>query len=219
MVALLLLPLALALAVRPASLPTSQPKPLPLKQAIRCLAAQTTGGSSATYDERKEAAALIAQLEQSSPSCTWEERGPLIDGAWEPVYTDNPSAGTVWSDGRTSRRKLKGAISGRHQQVVTFGPPSSFQYAQRVRSRVALGLQAEMRASVEAQSDGISWVVSFQDLTWSLLGGRIRLRRTQLPPGSGGTWRTTFLDRDTRVLRAQSNRGGPPTTYVLMKEQ
>lgn len=201
------------------NLSTSQPDLLPLKQAIGRLAAETTGGSSATDDERKEAAALIAQLEQNSPSGTWEERGPLIDGVWDLVYTDNPSAGTVWSDGRTSRRKLKGAILGRHQQVVTFSPPSSFQYAQRVRSHVALGLQVEMRASVEAQSDGISWIVSFQDVTWSLLGGRIRLRRTQLPSGSGGMWRTTFLDGDTRILRSQSNRGGPPTTYVLVKVQ
>ena len=39
----------------------------------------------------------------------------------------------------------------------------------------------------------------------------------RLPSESGGTWRTTYLDADTRILRSQNNMGGPPTVYVLRK--
>ena len=74
-----------------------------------------------------------------------------------------------------------------------------------------------MRASVEPHADGRTWSVTFEDFGWSLFGGLLPLRRRRLPPGSGGEWQTTFLDRDTRILRSQSSRGGAPTTYLLMK--
>ena len=95
---------------------------------------------------------------------------------------------------------------------------ASSKYSQRARARrLLLGLQAEMRASVEAQPDGVTWTVTFDEMRWSILNGRLTLRKRKLPPGGGGEWRTTYLDRDTRILRSRSSRGGPPTMYVLRK--
>ena len=51
-----------------------------------------------------------------------------------------------------------------------------------------------MTASVDALDDGITWSVNFEELSWSLLGGRVPLRKRRLPSESGGTWRTTYLD-------------------------
>jgi len=125
----------------------------------------------------------------------------------------------VWGNGRFSRRTLKGPISGRVQQVVRYtAQPLRFEYAQRARARLFLGLQAELRATVDPQPDGVTWEVAFSDFGWSLLFGRLPLRRRKkLPPGGGGQWRTTYLDENTRILRSQGRRSGPPTTYVLMK--
>ena len=107
-------------------------------------------------------------------------------------------------------------------QLITYesdGGRALFTYAQRARAGpLAFGLQAMMRASVAPQIDGVTWDVSFETFQWSLLNGRLPLRPpAKLPPGSGGQWRTTYLDEDMRVLRAQSSRGGPPTTYLLRK--
>ena len=193
------------------------PHPLPLKQALVAISRATAGGATASTESAAEAAELISLLERTADIPSWETRGPLMDGAWDQIYTDNPQGGTVWSDGTSARRRLIGPVSGRVLQMISFNAPDTFAYAQRARSRLALGLQAEMRASVAAQLDGVTWAVTFEEFTWSLLGGRLPLRRRKLPPGSGGEWRTTFVDSDTRVLRSQSNRGGAPTTYVLMK--
>ena len=200
------------------------PHPLPIKQAIAGLAAKTQGGSSASEEDFAEAAVLVSLLEAASgPQRSWAARGPIIEGEWDQIFTDNANAGTIDGDGTQSRRKLKGPISGRVQQVIEYDEPfgreipPKFKYAQRARARYALGLQAEMRASVEAQPDGITWAVTFDTLTWSILGGRLTLRTRKLPPGGGGEWRTTYLDSDTRILRSKSSRGGPLTTYVLRK--
>ena len=70
------------------------------------------------------------------------------------------------------------------QQLVGYEEPSKFTYAQRARGPLlALGLQAEMRASVQAGPDGVTWRVAFEEMRWSLLNGRLPLRRRKLPPG------------------------------------
>ena len=196
------------------------PHPLPLKQAITQLAADTAGGVTESEADAAEMAELICLLEKAASGAqpSWETRVPLMVGSWDQIYTDNPQAGTVWGNGFKSRRKLKGPISGRVLQLIEHKPPDGFTYAQRARSWFALGLQAEMRASVEAQPDGVTWRLSFDSFGWSLFGGRLRLQPPKaLPPGSGGLWRTTYLDHDTRILRSQSSRGGNPTCYVLRK--
>lgn len=195
------------------------PQPLALKQALVALSRSTDGGARATDADAAEAADLIKLLESAAgPASSWADRAGQIEGAWDQVYTDNPQAGTVWSDGRRSRRRLLGPLSGRVQQVITVDAELlHFAYAQRATARLFLGLQAEMRANVEAEPDGVTWKVAFEDFGWSLLGGRVPLRRRKLPPGSGGVWRTTYLDADTRILRTQSSRGGPPTVYVLRR--
>ena len=149
----------------------------------------------------------------------WSERGPALAGVWEQIYTDNPNAGTVAGDGKSSRRKMLGPLSGRVQQLINYeAETEEFTYVQRARSYVALGLQAELRTTVEAQPDGQSWSVAFDTFGWSLLGGRLPLRCKALPEGRGGTWLTTYLDFDTRVMKAYSaGRDGPPTTYFLKR--
>ena len=109
----------------------------------------------------------------------WSERGPALAGVWEQIYTDNPNAGTVAGDGKSSRRKMLGPLSGRVQQLINYeAETEEFTYVQRARSYVALGLQAELRTTVEAQPDGQSWSVAFDTFGWSLLGGRLPLHAT-----------------------------------------
>ena len=215
----------LSAAIAPHLQYAKSPHPLPLKQAIARLAAESCGGAKASVAQAFEAEQLIQMLEASSPPArSWAARGPLLDGAWDQVYTSNPGAGTVAADGVQARRKLIGRITGHVLQLIDYEEPfgrevpPAFSYAQRARAGwLSLGLQAELRASVDPQPDAVTWHVSFDTMRWSLLGGKLPLRTRSLPPGSGGVWRTTYLDHDTRVLRAQSHRGGPPTTYVLSK--
>ena len=90
-----------------------------MKEALVTLAAATTGGATATDADRAEAAALLALLEAAAePTGTWAQRADLIEGTWEQIWTDNPQSGTVWGNGRSSRRKLKGPISGRVVQII-----------------------------------------------------------------------------------------------------
>ena len=204
---------------------TQSPHPLLLKQALAGLAARTNGGAAATDTDAAEAEVLIQLLEaRGKKAPSWEARGPLIKGSWDQAYTDNPNAGTTKATGGMARRRLVGPFSGRVQQLIVYEEPfgreipAKFTYSQRARgSWRSLGLQAELRTSVEPKPDAETWEVRFESMTWSLLNGRLRLRERPLPPGAGGVWRTTYLDHDTRVLRAQSSRGGRPTTYVLRK--
>ena len=102
----------------------SSPHPLPLKQALSQLAAQTVGGAAATAADAAEAAELVALLEAAAkPVRSWPARGPAMEGAWDQVYTDNANAGAVFADGSLTRRALKGPLSGRVQQVVSYEPP------------------------------------------------------------------------------------------------
>ena len=198
---------------------TRSPHPLPVKQALRRMAAQTSGGMRASPSQAAEVQALVHLLESAEGSesrPTWQARGSLIAGRWDQIYTDNLKAGTVWASGTSSRRKLVGPISGRILQCIEHKPPNGFTYIQRARSSLAFGLQAEMRASVRAEDDGVTWQVSFDSFHWSLLGGWIPLRKPRLlPRESGGEWRTTYVDSDTRIIRALNRRGGPAVTYVL----
>lgn len=202
-----------------------------LKQEIYALAARTNGGATATEGDRSEAAELIAALEASEGEPA-PAKSALMAGVWDQVYTDNPQAGTVRGDGRSARRRLwplkgtliwplRGFISGRVVQIIDYDEGTgTFRYAQRARAWRALGLQAKMRASVDPQPDGLTWRVNFEDLGWALLGGLLPLApRKRLPPGSGGEWRTTFLDSEMRILRSRSFRGGPPTSYVLRRQR
>ena len=204
------------------------PHPLVIKQEICALAAQTNGGATAEGVQATQVDHLISMLEESSgsrPIRNWAARGNAMSGTWDQVYTNNTAgAGTVRGNGISSRRRLVGPLSGRVLQVIKYEEPFGreiplkFTYAQRACGRkLALGLQAEMTASVDALDDGITWSVNFEELSWSLLGGRVPLRKRRLPSESGGTWRTTYLDADTRILRSQNNMGGPPTVYVLRK--
>lgn len=209
--------------------PSGARSPYVLKQAVSAIAARTKGGAAATLEEAAEAALLIEELEGCAEMRGgWPSRGPRMAGAWDQIYTTNKSAGTVSADGTSSRRRLAGPLTGRVQAVVEYAAPEceygigatpertapGFTYAQRVRSKLLLGLQAELETSVEAVNDGVSWEVSFDSVRWSVLGGRLRLWRRRLPPGGGGRWRTTYLDDDTRIVRTQSRRGGPPAVYV-----
>ena len=201
-----------------------EPHPMPLKAALVDLAARTRGGARATAQDAADAAVLIEKLELCGGiEGDWAERGPAMAGVWEQIYTDNPNAGTVAGDGKSSRRKMLGPLSGRVQQLINYEVSAEtgleeFTYVQRARSYVALGLQAELRTTVEAQPDGQSWSVAFDTFGWSLLGGRLPLRCKALPEGRGGTWLTTYLDFDTRVMKAYSaGRDGPPTTYFLKR--
>ena len=201
-----------------------EPHPMPLKAALVDLAAKTRGGARATAQDAADAAVLIEKLELcGGVEGDWADRGPAMAGVWEQIYTDNPNAGTVAGDGKSSRRKMLGPLSGRVQQLINYEVSAEtgleeFTYVQRARSYVALGLQAELRTTVEAQPDGQSWSVAFDTFGWSLLGGRLPLRCKALPEGRGGTWLTTYLDVDTRVMKAYSaGRDGPPTTYFLKR--
>ena len=196
-----------------------------IKQSLAQLGAETMGGAAASKAQHASALGLVVALEQSREPASWAELAPLLQGEWDQVYTDNAEAGAMWSNGRFTCRKLKGPISGRVRQCISYeellltrGAPPRFSYAQRARAPWALGLMAEMRASVHALDDSITWKVSFDTFGWSLLGGLLPLGRPMaLPAGAGCEWRMTYVDCDTRILRSQNNRGGPPTMYVLRK--
>ena len=204
------------------------PHPLVIKQSLASIAARTTGGANASPSDVLASEELIQLLEaygSEQPVRNWAARGPTLAGEWEQIYTDNvKGSGTVKGNGSWSRRKLIGPLSGRVLQIIDYEEPfgreipPKFAYRQRARGRKrALGLQAEMSASIEPQDDGITWRVSFEEFAWSLFYGRLTLRKRSLPEGSGGTWKTTYLDADTRVLRSENNRGGAPTVYLLRR--
>ena len=42
-------------------------------------------------------------------------------------------------------------------------------------------------------------------------------KSTQLPPGRGGEWRTTYVDERWRVMRAGNRRDDKESLYVLRR--
>ena len=191
------------------------PHPLLLQTHIQRLAAQVRGGAAAAPAQAAEMEALV-QLLESQPS---DDGAAATCGTWDQIYCDNPGAGTTWGNGRTSRRRLIGPITGRVTQVVMpddSGMPSTYQ------QRATFGrimLEARLDASVDVDADEpTTWSVEFQRFSWRL-GTLLPMRSRAMPPGRGGTWRNTYVSREWRVMRAGNRqRGdGKESLYVLRR--
>ena len=190
-----------------------------LTSRIAQLARETAGGARST-------AAQAAAIEEAVQSLEKTQLTQALDpaaacGVWSQLYCDNPAAGTVAGDGRSSRRQLIGPISGRVTQRVlanaSGGMPS--RYEQRATAGKGL-LEARLEATIVqtpyAGAGPLVWTVAFETFAWRWLGVPLRSRR--LPPGRGGEWRTTYLDDEWRVMRAGSMRGdGAESLYVLRR--
>ena len=193
------------------------PAPRTLIAQIESLSKEVRGGAAATPAQTAEMARLVSLLEESQPR---EARSAAAcQGTWSQIYCDNPAAGTTWGDGKTSRRKMIGRITGRVTQVVL---PDEAGLTTSYQQRATFGrvlLEARLVAIVQPQpEDDCTWSVDFESFSWRAAGGLLPLRSRPMPPGRGGTWRNTYADETCRVMRAGNRRGdGKETLYVLRR--
>lgn len=219
---LVILSCAGAFATHPLIAGTTNPSPPLLKACIEQLACDARGGAHVTPELLSDMNEAVQLLEASQSSVGMD--ATLACGSWNQIFCDNPGGGIVSGNGRTSRRKMVGPISGRVTQIIhpdELGLPC--RYEQRAAFMSGLALEARLTASIvpldqaRGQSE-LAWDVTFESFGWGSLRGAIPLRRRDLPPGGGGKWRNTFLDENWRVMRAGSRRAdGKESLYVLRR--
>lgn len=150
------------------------------KAAVVALAA-AGGDDFAAFD------AACAALEATQQPAGWDG-GAALDGAWEVVRTNAPPP----SNGRL------GPISGVATQVLDTRRMSYLNVLD-----AELGGAVDLKVTLSAQWAELSptkWKVSFIDIAFEF-GGAVLLRK-QFPDGSTRIWHTSYVDADTRIVRA-----------------
>ena len=180
-----------------------------LKAKITALAKRTFGGAKADESEAAEMERLIGLLEGLNKP-EQEKPANLVNGEWDQIYTSNTRGPPItYADGKLAKRKMLGPIAGRLTQIISL---SDGTYKQRAQ---AYGLgRAEMTADLKPIS-ATEWDVKFKRFGWSLAGVPLKSTDTS---GYTGTWTTSFVDEDTRVMRTKRADGeGGEFVFVLKR--
>ena len=191
----------------------SQPAhPLRVNAGITWLAAETNGGSTSTPQQKAEMEVLAEMLERQNPCPAPTATPSVLDGEWDQIYTDNP-AGITFGNGRLMRRKLLGPFTGRVTQLIDTSAESA-HYRQRIQTWAGL-LRGELRVDVSATSPS-TWAVRFDRFTLKVLRVPVRWRSAAYE----GTWTHTYVDADTRIMRAQRAGGeGAGFMFILRRRR
>lgn len=187
--------------------------------------AGTDKGRSASSSERAQIHSFLSDLESLCP-LPEPARDPRMDGPWVVLYTDAPPP----SNGRL------GFLNGIAKQVIDLE-------GGRYRNELYVGgdgpdgdngawLTAVLDArwdewdgvylddSASSSDDGVdhgatTWKVDFESLTLSLLGNK--LFEQKFKAGTSRTWKMTYLDDDTRIVRAGKTGRGEDDWIFYMR--
>ena len=155
---------------------------------------------------------LAEMLERQNPCPAPTATPSVLDGEWDQIYTDNP-AGITFGNGRLMRRKLLGPFTGRVTQLIDTSAESA-HYRQRIQTWAGL-LRGELRVDVSATSPS-TWAVRFDRFTLKVLRVPVRWRSAAYE----GTWTHTYVDADTRIMRAQRAGGeGAGFMFILRRRR
>lgn len=170
-----------------------------LKSELIRIASGTENGLKASNDVKLKVNELVQSLEKLNPTSKITT-SKLLDGKWTLLYTTNegssagklgPFIGAVTQDIRFNDKFYENKVSLFNDIVVA-----------------ALG------ATWDVAGPNL-WTVKFLDIQFSLFGNAVSKKSLQ---GTVGTWRTTYLDENIRILYAI---GGKNTVkeniYILTK--
>jgi hypothetical protein len=172
-----------------------------MKDSLSDLMADTDRGRSVSAEQQKELEAAFQKLEENF---TLDEpaRSPLVEGSWIVDYTTAPPP----SNGQL------GPFKGIARQVVNLGdgtyrnllsvPPNDWLTASLDATWTEWdGVYLDDTKEVSSLQDagGSCWKVTFESLTIRLFGIPLF---TKIFDGVERVWRTTYVDDETRIVRA-----------------
>lgn len=199
------------------SLPTRRRVPLlhsavsSIKDSLRSLMAATDRGRSASAQQRKEMEINIRTLERD---CNLAEpaRSALVEGSWIVDYTTAPppSNGQLGPFKGTARQVVN-LGNGTYQNLLSV-PPNDWLTASLDATWTewdGVYLDDDEDASLD-NVGGSCWKVTFESLTIRLFGVPFFTKKFD---GVERVWRTTYVDDETRIVRA--GRTGRETDEML----
>jgi hypothetical protein len=204
-----------------------------LKNAVEELTSATDRGrsKSTTTEEASEIEDALLKLEAA---CTDPQpaRNPLVEGMWEVLYTTcpPPSNGMLGPFKGTAYQDVD--LEGINYQNILRVPPNDWLTAtldatwQEWDGTVVKDVKKDTQTSpdpLQENSFGIDWgatcwKVLFQKITIRLFG--IPLLKQTFPPETARIWRTTYIDGNTRIVRAgRTGRQGDETVFYMVRSE
>ena len=173
------------------------------KREVMSAVAGTDNGLNCTESQRVEIESMITRLEALNPTPE-PASSPLVDGNWRVVYSTAPppSNGSLGPFKGTAFQDINLADNS-YANVLTV-PPNDWLGATLVAGWKALKLKSD-----DERGDGRLWVVDFKSVTVRLFGFDLF---TKTFTDTTRVWDQTYVDDDTRVVRAARTMDG------LMKE-
>lgn len=160
------------------------------KNAILDAISSTNYGIGATEAQKKLIDALICNLEALNPTAD-PAQSPSVEGTWRVRYSTAPPP----SNGQLG--PLRGAAiqsldlrAGVYANEILIGSDEAKPW-----------LSAVLIAGWKDMEDGVNWMVNFKTITLTLFG-MFDLFTIKFDEGTSRMWKTTFLDGDTRIVRA-----------------
>lgn len=182
-----------------------------IKDSLRNSMAATDRGRSASAQQQKEMEINIRKLERD---CNLAEpaRSPLVEGSWIVDYTTAPppSNGQLGPFKGTARQVVN-LGTGTYQNLLSV-PPNDWLTASLDATWTewdGVYLDDDEDASLD-NVGGSCWKVTFESLTIRLFGVPFFTKKFD---GVERVWRTTYVDDETRIVRA--GRTGRETDEML----
>lgn len=169
------------------------------KAKIIELAANTENGIAAKPEIKDKIAELVKSLESLNPTKKTSD-SPLLNGTWSLVYTTNEgsSAGKV------------GPFVGKVVQEIDY--KKAF-YTNNVKLFNG-AVEATLGATWDVKGPNL-WTVKFLNIKFTLFSIVVSSKSLE---GTTGTWRTTYLDDNFRILYAIGGKNTvKENVYILAK--
>ncbi|KAL7553502.1 hypothetical protein ACHAWF_016777, partial [Thalassiosira exigua] len=189
--------------------------------------ADTDGGRSVDPSRRPRVHSLIADLEALCPLAA-PARDPRMDGGWVVTYTDAPppSNGQLGFLGGVAKQVIDLA-GGRYRNELYVGGGGAdgdegawltavLDAKWEEWDGVYLDDGRRSSAADEGSDHGATtWKVDFESLTLSLF--QVPLFTQRFKEGTSRTWKMTYLDDETRVVRAGKTGRGEDNWLFYMR--
>jgi hypothetical protein len=191
--------------------------------------ADTDRGRSISQSQRNEVHSLLSQLESLCP-LSEPARDPRMEGSWYVYYTDAPPPSNgqlLWKgiakqvidlDGRRYRNELfvggKGDNKDQDAWLMAMLDADWTEW-----DGVYLDSENNNTANASGEDFGATtWKVTFESITISLFGKPLFTQ--QFKAGTSRTWKMTYLDDTTRIVRAgKTGREDDDWLFYMTRDQ
>lgn len=164
--------------------------------------AGTENGLRCTESQRRDIEGLITALESLNPTPE-PASSQLVDGNWRVVYSTAPppSNGSIGPFKGTAFQEI--SLANKSYANVLTVPPNDW-----LGARLLADWKALHRRDLDedgGRGEGRLWVVDFKSVTVTLFGVVLFTKRFT---GTTRVWDQTYVDADTRVVRAARTMEG-----------